>query len=155
MTQEEKQLLLKDLCARLPYRVRVKISDEDILSYDSEKGTLDGKETVSDDNFVIKCDRDSWIISCDDFKPYLRPMSSMMQGEWEEMTALIYPYGRVNRNPDNKNELLLWLSAEENEMPIILMNNVFSWLNSHHFDYRGLIEKGLALEAPEEMYNTK
>ena len=85
-------------------------------------------------------------------KPYLRPISSMMQGEWEEMSALIYPHGRVNRNPANKNELLLWLSAEGNEMPIILMNNVFSWLNAHHFDYRGLIEKGLALEAPEGMY---
>jgi hypothetical protein len=28
----------------------------------------------------------------------------------------------------------------------------FDWLNAHHFDYRGLIEKGLALEAPEGMY---
>jgi hypothetical protein len=31
--------------------------------------------------------------------------------------------------------------------------NYIDWLNAHHFDYRGLIEKGLAIEAPEGMYN--
>ena len=79
-------------------------------------------------------------------------MSSMMQGEWEEMTALVYPYGRVNGNPKNENEFLLWLSAEENDMPIMFMDDVFSWLNKKMFDYRGLIPMGLALCAPEDMY---
>lgn len=80
MTQEEKQLLFKDLCGRLPYGVIVKIFDESILMEESnnEKGTLYGKESMSDDCFVIKCkSNDSWIISCENFKPYLRPMQSM------------------------------------------------------------------------------
>ena len=88
MTQEEKQLLLIDLCARLPYGVKVKIFDESILMEESnnEKGTLYGKESMSDDCFVIKCkSNDSWIISCEDFKPYLRPMSSMTEEEKEEL----------------------------------------------------------------------
>ena len=124
MTQEEKQILLKDLCSRLPYGVRVKISDEDILLYDSEKGTLDGKETMSDDNFVIKCDRDSWIISCDDFKPYLRPMSSMTEEEKKESGELY------------KKNTGMWDDLD--------------WLNAHYFDYRGLIDKGLAIAVTEE-----
>ena len=142
-------LLLKDLCARLLYRVKVRYHykrNDKVIDEDRELDFSD-VETLKYNN---EYPQDDW---CEiSWKPYLRPMSSMTQGEWEEMTALIYPHGRVNRNPDNKNELLLWLSAEGNEMPIILMNNVFSWLNEHYFDYHGLIEKGLALEAPKGMY---
>ena len=108
----------------LCWGVRVKISDEDILLYDSEKGTLDGKETMNDDNFVIKCDRDSWIISCDDFKPYLRPMSSMTEEEKKESGELY------------KKNTGMWDDLD--------------WLNAHHFDYRGLIDKGLAIAVTEE-----
>ncbi len=143
MTKEDKRLLLIDLCARLPYGVKINIKSDYTREMEDTELTpyhLDGL---------------GYNAEYRDLRPYLRPISSMMQGEWEEMTSLIYPHGRVNCNPDNKNELLLWLSAEGNEMPIILMNNVFSWLNKHHFDYRGLIEKGLALEAKEGMYKTE
>ena len=63
-------------------------------------------------------------------KPYLRPMSSMTVEEKEEL------YQKTGFRID---DCILGLST-------------FDWLNSHHFDYRGLIEKGLALEAPEGMY---
>ena len=131
MTNEEKQLLLTDLCARLLYGVKVKIFDKSILLFDSENGTLDGKETMSDDYFVIKCKRDSWIISCEDFKPFLRPMSSMTEEERVQYEGTFQYYGAV------------W-SLES-----------LDWLNSHHFDYRGLIPMGLALEATEGMYKTE
>ena len=133
MTQEDKKLLFKDLCARLPYEVRVKISDNDILTEDSEKGTLDGKEIMSDDNFVIKCDKYSWILSCNDFKPYLRPMSSMTDEEAEDLR------GWTNQLEDN------WSCSDR----------VVDFLYSHHFDFHHLILKGLALEAPEDMYKTE
>jgi hypothetical protein len=130
MTQEEKQLLLRDLCARLPYGVRVKISDKDILLMEnSEKGTLDGKETISDDNFVIKCDKNSWIISCDGFKPYLRPMSSMTEEEENEYLKIVDGFLNFENAP-----------------------RVVDWLNANYFDYHGLIPD-LAFEAPEGMYN--
>lgn len=128
MTQEEKQLLLIDLCARLPYGVKVKISDESILMEESnnEKGTLYGKESMSDDCFVIKCrSNDSWIISCEDFKPYFRPMSSMTEEEREELSC----YENAIQRAD--------------------------FYYSHHIDCRFMIEKGLAFVAPEGMYNTK
>ena len=130
MTQEEKQLVFKDLCARLPYGVKVKVFDESILmeSINNEKGTLDGKETMSDDCFVIKCKIDSWIISCEDFKPYLRTMSSMTKEEKDELFQLMGNGNDVQR---------------------------MEFYHSHHLDCYGMIGKGLALEAQEGMYKNE
>ena len=139
MITEEKQLLLIDLCQRLPYGVKVKIFDESILMEEfNDKGTLYGKESMSDDCFVIKCKNDSWIISCEDFKPYLRPMSSMTEEEREEFENLLE--GIVD-------------GVERWDKPDLCEE--YDWLNTHHFDYRGLIPKGLALEALEGMYKTE
>ena len=121
MTQEDKELLLKDLCTRLPYGVKVKVLNEDILSQDSEEGFIVGKENANDDCFVIQCSSDSYVLFYNDFKPYLRPMSSMTEEEKKECLKITF------------------VEATD-------------WLNSHHLDYRGLIEKGLALEAPPGMY---
>ena len=121
MTHEDKELLLKDLCARIPYGVKVKVLNEDILSQDNEEGFIVGKENVNDDCFVIQCSSDSYVLVYNDFKPYLRPMSSMTEEEKKECLKITF------------------VEATD-------------WLNSHHFDYRGLIEKGLALEAPAGMY---
>lgn len=143
MTQEDIQLLFEDLSSRLPAKVivRTKIFNKycDTVLENISIGQRTG-EIYAEGSPIKYC------------KPYLRPISSMTQGEWEEMTAIIYPHGRVNRNPDNKDELLLWLSTEGNEMPISLMERVFKWLIYHHFDFRGMIEKGLALKATKEMY---
>lgn len=121
MTHEDKELLLKDLCARIPYGVKVKVLNEDILSQDSEEGFIVGKENANDDCFVIQCSSDSYVLSYSDFKSYLRPMSSMTEEEKKECLKITF------------------VEATD-------------WLNAHHLDYRGLIEKGLALEAPPGMY---
>ena len=118
MTQEEKQLLLKDLCGRLLYGVKVKFYSME-YPYGSEPVIL----TVS----LLK---DRWE-NIQDAKPYLRSMSSMTMEEQREYISV----GR-SMSPDN---------------PSILVD----WLNAHHFDYHGLIEKGLALEAPADMYKTE
>ena len=112
MTQEEKQLLLKDLCARLPYGVKFQGEDSNVYTLDAANYFALQVEGVV-------------------FKPYLRPMSSMTMEEKREYI----PVGR-GMSPDN---------------PSVLAD----WLNEHYFDYRGLIEKGLALEAPEGMYKTE
>lgn len=106
---EEKELLLKDLCARLLYEVKV--------NYYGTILTLD-RELPSDDELE------------NGVKPYLRPMSSMTEEEEKEFEEIK-------------------LSYHFDEDSYIL----FDWLNKHHFDYRGLIPKGLALEALEGMYN--
>lgn len=129
MTQEDKELLVKDLCARLPYGVKAKVLVEDILRYDyssEEGGFIDGIENINNGLFVIQCREDGYVLSYDEFKPYLRPMSSMTDSEaieWHKTT-----FGQR------------WITEDNIERCI-------DWLNAHHFDFRGLIEKGLAIDA--------
>ena len=111
MEQEEKQLLLKDLCSRLPYGVKFQGEDSNVYTLDAANYFALQVEDVV-------------------FKPYLRPMSSMTPDERFEYDELrhFYTHG-LDFNVDE-----------------------VDWLNAHHFDYRGLIPMGLALEAPEGMY---
>lgn len=129
MTQEEKQLLLQDLCGRLPYGVK------GIITYNGDKDIFTIKGIF---NILFLSDTECCHI--EDFKPYLRPMSSMTNEEKKEFQACHCIY---ELHPDFQ-PMMCNLA---NEL------NMFDWLNKHYFDYRGLIEKGLALEAPEGMYN--
>ena len=77
-------------------------------------------------------------------RPYLRPMSSMTEEEFKKWRKLV----DLRREPTKDIFDTAILSFKN-------IDEVTDWLNSHHFDYRGLIEKGLALEAPEDMYKTE
>ena len=132
MSSEEKELLLKDLCARLPYKPicfkkitncipgNSVLLEEDIYSFRT------GKPTVADYG-----QHDYYKTVILELKPYLRLKISMTEEEKEEYHKLCDSYYDI-----------FFDSVES-----------IDWLNSHHFDYRGLIEKGLAIEAPEGMYN--
>ena len=121
MKQEEKDLLLRDLCARLPYNVQGVTSDG-VVSPQIVKGEADWDFITSLNYRIVK---HGW-------KPYLRPMSSMTEEEEkEEFQEYIF---------------------DSNEIGEIVTLEASDWLNKNMFDYRGLIEKGLALEAPEGMY---
>lgn len=135
MTQEDKDLLLKDLCARLLYKPKVLVN--------GHLATILG----IDENVVIVCIdgndyKDETVVSADnngdDIKPYLRPLSSMTKEEEKEVCKI---EGRLNFLCKY---IKLTFSVDE-----------LDWLNAHHFDYRGLIDKELALEAPDGMYKTK
>ena len=126
MAQKDKELLLKDLCGRLPYGVKC--------------ATVAGSparkliQIATDRSFVVYLSNDEYIPSgypIDEVKPYLRPMSSMTQEEKKEYADLVYC---VKYAADIK----------------IAINEIVDWLNEHHFDYRGLIEKGLAIEVTKE-----
>ena len=125
MTQEEKQLLLKDLCGRLPYFVEAQVVNT--IEGESKPLTISKELTFSDVESFANCG-----VVCN-IKPYLRPMSSMTEEEKEEY-----------RNECNK--VLSMPFKVNGPYPIV------DWLNAHHFDHRGLIPMGLALEAPEDMY---
>lgn len=126
MTQEEKQLLLQDLCARLPYGVICndnrhgsgRVTNIDITPDDIEQ--KNGKVVV----YYFDFDECGELKNC---KPYLRPMSSMTEEEKKEH------FGRT-----------MTIDVVQTSKEVI------DWLNAHHFDYRGLIEKGLAIEVTEE-----
>ena len=147
MTQEEKQLLLKDLCARLPYGVKVRGV---FLNYNKEKDRILWEECDKELNY-------QHLNRYQSLKPYLRLMSSMTEEELDELLDC------EDIDFDGKSELVKRAMLAFAEGDKLLSNALFSmqyaktvdWLNSHHFDYRGLIEKGLALEAPDGMYNTK
>ena len=137
MTQEEKQLLLVELCARLPYGIKIlhegwnyELDDElltvervvgidDMLIYTKVIDTHNGEEYRDD----------SHSIDIFDDKLFLRPMSSMTE---EEQTYWDY----VSSDGG-------WGITEG------LISECADWLNAHHFDYRGLIEKGLAIAVDE------
>ena len=130
MTQEDKELLLKDLCARLPYGVKVQHQHEEYLD---EIQTI---EHISRQYGEIETE--SVLGFVDDFKPYLRPMSSMTEEEKSYYEDRWFEGYHTKHGDD---------MVSEPEIP-----SYIDWLNAHHFDYRGLISKGLALEAPEGMY---
>ena len=135
MTQEEKDLLLKDITARLPYGVKIKRSTCPINL--SVTGILG--EYVHHTPYYVGGNIEIKTTKIDEVKPYLRPMSSMTEEERTEYFLL------KHRDNDRDDNIIL---IDEASMLI-------NWLNKHHFDYRGLIPMGLALEAPEGMYNTK
>ena len=123
MTQEEKEILFKDLCARLPYHTRVKVWLKDGTT---EEGALDLEHNYGD---VL---RDAFYYNkIVEIKPYLFPLSSMTEEQYDQL----YIYSRV------KNDSIDILYALANDIDAI------DCLNKNNFDYRGLIEKSLALDA--------
>lgn len=145
MTQEEKQLLLIDLCARLPYGVKA-----EVMGWDEEKGeevfvpvTV---YSVNTDGYVYFADNDYDITyySIDACRLYLRPLSSMTEKEKEEMKEVIEIELTALEGPEGFSVATAASSAFE-----------IDFYNKHHLDYRGLIEKGLVLEAPQGMYKTE
>lgn len=138
MTQEEKQVLMKDLCARLPYGVQIHIDfngnghivgDAILNTITSITGQFfnftDFKQDFKNgDCCPISGFGSNKHLRLEEFKPYLRPMSSMTEEEMKE---------------------------EDNTVMKFLQD----FYNSHHLDYRGLIPMGLAIEAKEGMYKTE
>ena len=119
MIQEYKELLIKDICARLPYNVICQVEFEENGKYNSKVMLLSGIFT-DEAYFTTK----GGSIYSNEYKPYLFPLSSMTEKEKLRYEGLMI-------GTDN----------------ISYMLDVIDWLNSHHFDYRGLIEKGLAIDA--------
>ena len=135
MTQEEKQLLLIDLCARLPYGVMIEIT--------SDGGMVEASYDMRLDAGLLA----DLLHSEDDFKPYLRSMSSMTEEEKKEL--------KQEHVKDEKLYADCLTRATKGDNSLrgkVIIHYAADWCNKNHFDYRGLIEKGLALEAPEGMY---
>lgn len=133
MTQEEKLLLTKDLCTRLPYGIKCYVPIENCtmeltgkrlnyfcfhkdawgFDYSHELEIVIDPLNDANNNYVVK--------------PYLRPMDSMTE---EEKKIYI--------------EISSHLCGE------IAAKTMIDWLNKNHFDYRGLIEMGLAIPVTKE-----
>lgn len=157
MTTKNKQLLLKDLCARLPYGVIMNYKDYPNDSHTWKLRTIDALP-YSKAGIPIDTDWDGDVeyveypgcgmstasrpFSLEKNLPYLRPMSSMTEEEKKVFDKFVCI------------DEFAWNGDTEKGYPnqAIIMSEGIDWLLSHHFDFRGLIEKGLALEASEGMY---
>ncbi len=137
MTQENKYLLLKDLCARMPYGVKVKfqvnevsaIEEKFIYNIDGEYSYItDGKSYLTLD--IIKALFNNHL---DEVKPYLFPLSSMTEEQKEEF---------------NTKSLELQLKVIDDEIMYEKATEFqVDFYNKHHLDWRGLIPMGLAIDA--------
>lgn len=136
MTKEERDYLFADVSARLPYSPIFDYGDDDGKVF--KLGVIN-YEFLAHMYFQNVNNKDA-----DMLRPYLRPMSSMTEKEMSELRQ----WGCLCMTPDGCVEDIGVYGAIHS-IPVI------DWLNAHHFDYRGLIEKGLALEAPEGTYNLK
>ena len=121
MTQEEKDLILKDLCARLPYNVICQVEFKENGKYNSKVMLLSGIFT-DEAYFTTK----GGSIYSNEYKPYLFPLSSMTDYQKSD-------YQFITEK---------WMND-----PSHSISDSIDWLNKNHFDYRGLIEKGLAIDA--------
>ena len=136
MEKSLRELLLKDLCARLPYGVQCKYNRIFPIGWEvsdpSTDGTLQSIEIETSGTVNVKID--GRLHGLSDFKPYLRSMESMTLEEYDELMDIpniaLYEDGKTITN-----------------------GREVDWLNKKMFDYRGLIPMRLALPATEGMYN--
>ena len=148
LSPEDRKLLLKDLCARLPYGVRMKGVNED---FDLSIGTAPNRLSYVLNSVKFSTETD--------FKPYLRPMSSMTEEEAMEVAKISglkdvlsvsvkenYISVEIDDGVAGCETYTIWFNE------IVTSLEVLDWLVDNKFDYRGLIPKGLALEAKEGMY---
>ena len=121
MTPEDKELLIKDLCARLPYNVICQVEFKESGKYNSKVMLLSGIFT-DEAYFTTK----GGSIYSNEYKPYLFPLSSMTEEQKQE-------YQHITER---------WMYDSSYSI-----SDSIDWLNVHHFDCRGLIENGLAIDA--------
>lgn len=155
MTQEEKQLLFQDLCARLPYGVKGRVYTEitngkydingDLIFFDapfdvildkinSSTGELHVVAVGNESTIDFIEEQQTWgkLFTIDEFKPYLRRMSSMTEEEKIEYCDL-------------QDKFLL-----SSQYPVTDGYALYDWLSAHHFDFRNLLDKGRAIEVTKE-----
>ena len=129
MTQEDKELLLKELCARLPYGIKIELTNKGYHHENIAKRgdkTIDTLKGFTGKYFTIHHDNPldwNWAdneIEVEDIKPYLFPISSMTEEQKVDMIKSSCGIGSDK--------------------------NVFDWYNKNHFDYRGLIPLDLAID---------
>lgn len=155
MTNEEKELLLKDLCCRLPYGVMIQIPE----LFSPQRKVVEKLVTIDDSWYI----NDSGIY-IENVKPYLRPMSSMTE---EEKKGFKGQFGFELYIDEIWGHSLVWNTGSSDgyidvEFELVDIDLVSVWLDKKMFDWRrikkydkriSMIKAGLAIEAPKDMYN--
>jgi len=135
MTQEEKDLVLIDVCGRLPYDIKIKDEYGDYINVNFHNANIEHLI----DRVVSGLD-----------KMVLRPLSSMTKEEEKECFLLDLGYWDSGKYENEETGTIIY-SGES--FQLIPCTDTFDYFDRKGFDYRGLIPKGLAIEEKEEMYN--
>lgn len=122
MTQEHKEILLRDLCGRLPYGVKV-LFENKVFSVDYISAIYEEIHLDIPDNYTV---------DISDIKPYLFPMSSMTDGEKEEYCQLQQRVIYNSKGPVNED-----------------VTKYINWCYKKHLDINNLIPIGLAIDATD------
>ena len=152
MTKEEKNILLKDLCARLQYKPHCRVFklNEDIKENDD---VLYG--VIGDNVMTLKSNKDECLMYYQ-IKPYLRPMNSMTEEEAQEIRDRLNKLS-IGRTITNENFEkccdFLWFTKMSSFECVSekMMDVVIDYLDENMFDHRGLIEKGLAIKSSKNV----
>ena len=144
MTQEDKELLLKDLCARLPYGVRVFISGDDFDNYQYPY-LLTAISKFGQDSFCKIYSPIYTPLGCpgiENVKPYLFPLSSMTREQLFEVQEML------GKNEIEVNDGFLHIiNSDRNTITYLELLALLEWFYKNHFDIDNIIPKGLAIDA--------
>ena len=154
MTQEEKDLLFKDICGRLQYGLKCSIYRVDDFGVGWRDATLKGTYF---DNYGCEFYFDDYVCvdSINKVKPYLFPLSSMTEEQEKELITITdgkfrYMWGDITNAIPRKNTSEWGISENAFIKSIKEINSLYIWLLKNHFDIYGLIPKGLAEDATDK-----
>ena len=137
ITKEDKELLLKDLCARLPYGVKVLVDNKHWIDFD---GRTPSKLTFDNSYRLLYVGTDLGYV-----KPYLFPLSSMTEEQKKEFLSVAgYEVREEDCGRHTETYYYDMVGHENNFYP---NSDAIDWCIKNNFDYRGLIPKGLAIDA--------
>lgn len=139
MNKEEKQLLVIDLCVRLPFDVDAQVFNK--IEGESKPFVVNKPITFDDIDAFVKND----VVI--DIKPYLRPMSSMTEEEFADLKRR-FVFCESCRDENDVMDVV-----NRGKIEFCDAANVLNWLNERQFDYHGLINKGLAIDISKASYN--
>ena len=144
MKQENKELLLKDLCARLPYGVRVFVSGDDFDNYQYPY-LLTAISKFGQDSFCKIYSPIYTPLGCpgiENVKPYLFPLSSMTKEQLFEVQEIL---GKNEIEVDDG--FLHIINSDRNTITYLELLALLEWFYKNHFDIDNIIPKGLAIDA--------
>lgn len=130
MEQKDKELLLKDLCARFPYGVKISKTIENFISTPHLIRSINLNNVIIEDGEFEDGTPDIDVWDIENIKPYLFPISSMTEDQEKEFY-----------------KTLEWITTADGYSESVMTYDSFDCLNKYHIDYRGLIPMGLAINA--------
>ena len=146
MTQEDKQLLLKDISARLPYGVKCIVTKS--RTEEGQEGDVGKIGWVCLEGVDCIGDREPFFSEFGNFKPYLIPLSSLTEEQRNYISKLLLD-AKIEYSPYEEDYDNLLASLVKQAYALI------NYCLANHLDINGLIEKGLAIEAPKDMYKNQ